>query len=93
MQNVAYILKGKIGSVKVIFTDGWPWVRETASNRILTDGCSGDGDGFITLDEKDEVIILQKGERNHPQFNSEYPVLAEITIGRNAGKEVGISSA
>lgn len=82
MENVAYILKGKIGSVKVIFTEGWPWIRETASGKILTDGCGGDGNGYIQLAESDEVLMSIKGERNQPEVESKYPVLAEVVIGR-----------
>ncbi len=77
MSNVAWVCKKQGGCVKVTFTSGWPWVRETASGRILNDGCSGTDNGFLTLEPTDEVIMLQKGGT----FTPTGPVLGEVKIG------------
>ncbi len=77
MSNVAWIVKKSGGAIKVTFTSGWPWVKETATGKILNDGCSGTDHGFITLEETDEVVMLQKGG----EFTPTGPVLGEVKIG------------
>jgi hypothetical protein len=78
--NVAWIIKNGGGAVKVTFTSGWPWVKETASGRILTDGCSGNTYGFMPLEPTDQVIILQQGG----EFKPAGVTLGEVMIGQNA---------
>ena len=81
MNNIAYILKGRTGSIKVIFETGWPWIKKTASGRTLTDGCAGDRNGYITLDEADEVLMFHEGVHRPIQIELTHPVLAEVRIG------------
>jgi hypothetical protein len=78
--NVAWIVKNGDGAVKVTFTSGWPWVEETSRGRILTDGCSGNMYGFMTLEPTDQVIILQQGG----EFKPTGATLGEVRIGQNA---------
>ena len=77
MRNVAWIIKKNGSAIKVTFTSGWPWVKETASDKILTDGCSGINNGFITLEPTDEIVMLQNGG----EFTPTGPVLGEVKIG------------
>lgn len=78
MHNVAWIVKSGGGAVKVTFTSGWPWVRNMETGRILTDGCSGNAYGFLTLEPTDQVVMLQQGG----EFKPTGPVLGEVTIGQ-----------
>ncbi len=78
MSNVAWIIKKSGGAIKVTFTSGWPWVKKTSTDRILNDGCCGTENGFVTLEESDEVVILNRGG----EFAPCGPVLGEVRIGR-----------
>ena len=77
MRNVAWIIKKSGSAIKVTFTSGWPWVKETASGKILTDGCSGTNNGFITLEPTDEIVMLQNGG----EFTPAGTVFGEVRIG------------
>jgi hypothetical protein len=75
--NVAWVIKSGGGALKVTFTSGWPWVRDTEDGKILTDGCSGNGNGFLILEPTDQVISLHQGG----EFIPTGPVLGEVKIG------------
>ncbi len=77
--NVAWIIKSGGSALKVTFTSGWPWVRDTDSGKILTDGCSGNVYGFLILEPTDQVICLRQGG----VFTPSGPVLGEVKIGRD----------
>lgn len=77
MKNVAWVIKNGGGAIKVTFTNGWPWVRDTANGRILTDGCSGETNGFLSLESTDQVVSLHRGA----EFTPTGPVLGEVKIG------------
>ena len=78
MSSVAWVIKSGGGAIKVTFTSGWPWVKDTASGKILTDGCTGNENGFIGLEPTDQVISLHQGG----EFTPTGPVLGEVKIGR-----------
>jgi len=78
MSGVAWVIKSDNSAFEVTFTTGWPWVKNNAGGRILTDGCSGDEGGFISLESTDRVIILHQGGKFTPQGL----FLGRVKIGR-----------
>lgn len=78
MSGVAWVIKSDNSAFEVTFTSGWPWVKDSAGKRTLTDGCSGDRGGFISLESTDRVIVLHQGG----EFTPEGPILGRVKIGR-----------
>lgn len=77
-KSVAWIIKQNNTVIKVTFTSGWPWVRETATGKVLADGCNGNENGYVPLEPSDQVVITNRGA----QFTPKGTIVGEVTIGR-----------